>query len=84
MHERRVTAGRVLAGGCAAAILVVLIGGGLELARFGRSDAAAAARVEQDVRAAFAGMTARVAGLAHDIASDARVAGAMSSDVEPD
>ena len=84
VRERRVTVGRVFAGGCAAALLVVLIGGALELARFGRSDATAAAWVEQDVRAAFAAMTASVRAAAQTIARDPRVARAMSADMEID
>ena len=78
-HERRVSVARVFAGGCAVAALVVLIGAGFEAIRFGTSDAAAAARVQQDVRAAFIEMTADVEGLAHAVAGNADVSRAMAS-----
>ena len=56
-RDRRVSAARLFAGGCALAAGVVLIGFLLEFYRFGASDTAAAARVEEDVRAQFGAMT---------------------------
>ena len=78
-RERRVSVARVFAGGCAVAALVVLIGAGFEVVRFGTSDAAAAALVQQDVRAAFVEMTSDVEGLAHAIAGNADVSRALAS-----
>ncbi|HET7698445.1 MAG TPA: HAMP domain-containing sensor histidine kinase [Vicinamibacterales bacterium] len=83
-RERRVSVPRIVAAGCGAAVLAVLIGAAVELLRFGRNDAAAAARVEQDVRAAFADMTADVERLAHAVAGDPAVAKAMASGLETD
>ena len=60
VESRRVSVARVSAAGCAAAVVVLLIGGVVEVARFGLSTASAAARVEQDVRAAFVEMTGDV------------------------
>ena len=77
-RERRVSVTRVFAGGCAVAALIVLGGAALEVLRLGTSDAAATARVEQDVRAAFADMTADVVGLARGLAGQATVANAMA------
>jgi hypothetical protein len=78
-RERRVSVTRVFAGGCAVAALIVLGGAALEVFRLGTSDAAAAVRVEQDVRAAFAAMTADVTTLARRLAADTRVSKAMAS-----
>ncbi len=83
-RERRVSAARVFAGGCVAALMALLIGGALELSRFGSSDAAAAARVEHDVRAAFVEMTEDVERMAHEVARDPAVAPAMASGLETD
>ncbi|HEX6973406.1 MAG TPA: hypothetical protein VF147_03340, partial [Vicinamibacterales bacterium] len=84
MESRRVSVARVLAAGCAAAVLVLLIGGASEVARFGLSTASAAARVEQDVRAAFVEMTGDVERVAHDVAQDPAVQRAMASTLESD
>ena len=79
-RERRVSVTRVFAGGCALAALIVLAGATIEVVRLGTTDAAAAARVERDVRDDFATMTADVERLARALASDAQVLGAMASD----
>jgi signal transduction histidine kinase len=84
VESRRVSVARVSAAGCAAAVLVLLIGGVVEVARFGRSTASAAARVEQDVRAAFVEMTGDVERVAHDVAQDPAVQRAMASPLETD
>ena len=81
---RRVSVARVSIAGCAAAFLLVLIGAAFELAWFGASDATTAARVEQDVRARFAAMTADVEGMAHEVAQDAGVRRAMASPLATD
>jgi signal transduction histidine kinase len=81
-RDRRVSAARVFAGGCAAAALVVLIGFGLELYRLGTSDAAAAARLEQDVRSAFVEMTADVQAVAQQIAAEAQPSMAAAADAD--
>ena len=83
-RERRISVPRIIGAGCAAALLVLLIGAAIELVRFGRTDAVAAARVEQDVRGAFAAMTGDLARLAHAVASDPRVAEAMASGLATD
>jgi signal transduction histidine kinase len=83
-RERRVSVTRVFAGGCAAAALVVLGGAAFEVIRLGTGDAAAAARVERDVRAAFVEMTADVTGVAGGVVRDARVSSAMASDAATD
>ena len=79
---RRVSVARVSVAGCVAAVLVLLIGAALEIARLGTGDAAAAARVEREVRAAFAEMTGDVERVAHAVARDARVVEAMSHGLE--
>jgi hypothetical protein len=79
-RERRVSVTRVFAGGCALAAMVVLVGAAIEGFRFGTSDAAAAARVEREVRASFAEMTADVDGVARAVAGDRRVSDAMAAD----
>jgi len=83
-RERRVSVARVFGAGCAASMLALLIGGALELARFGAGDAAAAARVEQEVRGAFVEMTAAIERVAHEVARDRDVVGAMASGLETD
>src|SRR5438132_30112 len=83
-RERRVSVTRMFAGGCAVAAIVVLGGAAFEVVRLGPTDAAAAARVETDVRAAFVEMTADVAGVAAGLARDSRVSRAMTSDAETD
>ena len=83
-RDRRVSVTRVFAGGCAVAAFVVLAGAAFEVFRLGTSDAAAAARVQQDVRAAFREMTADVENVAGVLARDARVSGAMAAEAETD
>ena len=78
------SAARLFAGGCAAAAIVVLAGFALELSRFGADDRAAAARLEESVRASFTGMTAAVKALAHGLTADAGVRSAMASNPETD
>src|SRR5262249_45232136 len=63
--ERRVSAARIFAGGCALAAAAVLIGFLVEFYRLGTSDAVAAASLEQDVRAEFASMTDHLVAVAH-------------------
>jgi len=82
--ERRVSAARIFAGGCAAAAIVVLVGFSLEFYRLGSTDAAAAARLEQDVRGQFAATTSALVGVAHRIAGNPDVVTAMGSDGEAD
>jgi len=82
--ERRVSAARLFAAGCAAAAVVVLAGFAFELYRFGADDRAAAARLEEYVRGSFAGMTAAVAQAGRAVAADPAVRGAMSSNPEAD
>ena len=83
-RERRVSVARVFAGGCALAAFVVLAGAALEVVRLGTTEAAAAARVERDVRAAFAEMTGDVTSVADALARDAAVSRAMAGEVRTD
>jgi signal transduction histidine kinase len=83
-RDRRVSAARIFAGGCAIAAAVVLIGFLLEFYRLGASDAGAAESLEQDVRAEFAAMTDRLVAVTHRIAADPLVATAMGSDTAAD
>jgi signal transduction histidine kinase len=80
--ERRVSIARVSIAGCVAAVLALLIASAVEWVRFGSSDAAAAARVEQEVRGAFTEMTGDVERVAHDVAGNASVARAMASGLD--
>jgi len=83
-RERRVNVTRLVAGGCAAAALIILGGAAIEVVRLGTADAGAAARVRQDVRAAFVEMTADVEGVARGLAADASVSRAMATDAGSD
>ena len=82
--ERRVSAARLFAAGCAAAAIVVLAGFAFELYRFGADDRAAAARLEEYVRASFAGMSGMATQVGHAVAGDAAVRSAMSSNPDAD
>ncbi len=83
-RDRRVSAIRLFAGGCAAAALIVLIGFAIELYRLGTNDEAAAARLEADVRASVVEMTTDVEAVAHEITGDAQVPVAMAAALEAD
>src|SRR5262249_18210565 len=83
-RERRASAARLFAGGCAAAAVVVLAGFAFELFRFGADDRAAAARLEESVRASFGDMTAAVERLAHAVTADPVVRDALASNPEAD
>jgi signal transduction histidine kinase len=83
-RERRVRVTRVFAAGCAVAALVVLSGAAFEAYRLGTTSAAAAARVQQDVRASFAEMTGDVEGIAQGLAADPTVSAAMAADAGTD
>jgi signal transduction histidine kinase len=78
-RERRVSVARLFMIGCAAALLVLLGGAAIEMARLGTSDAAAAERLQAQVRAQFAGMTAQVESVARSVASDPTAVAAMAS-----
>ena len=83
-RERRVSVARLFTIGCGAAILAVLAGVAIEIARLGTSDAAAAERLQAQIRAQFADMTARAASLARSIASDPAAVAAMAPAPEND
>ena len=83
-RDRRVRVTRVFAAGCAVAALVVLAGAAFEVVHLGTSDAAAAVRVQEDVRASFLEMTADVTGVARALAVDPRLAPAMTADAGTD
>src|SRR3954471_6509544 len=83
-RERRVSAARLFAAGCAAAALVVLAGFAYELYRFGSDDRTAATRLEASVLDAFGDMTADVQRVAHTVSEDALVRDAMAADPEDD
>ena len=73
---------RLVALGLAVALVVALTGLAAEWWRYGRNDAATAARLERLVRTEFADMTARVQTVAHAVAEDAQVPASMADDVE--
>ncbi len=83
-RERRVSVTRVFAVGCALSAVVVLAGAAFEVFRLGPTDAAAAARVQRDVGAAFVEMTSDVQGLARQLAADPQVSRAMAPEVATD
>jgi signal transduction histidine kinase len=70
LRERHVSIRRLLAGGVLAAALAAIAGTALELWRFGPNSAAAAARVEQQVRRDFDRMTAILSRVAEGVAGD--------------
>ena len=78
VRDRRPSVARVFAGGSAAALLILIAGAAIEVLRFGASDAAAAARLEDHVRAEFAEMISHVDGLARGLAADPDVERAMA------
>jgi signal transduction histidine kinase len=71
---------RLIAAGIVAAALVALAGGAFELWRFGRSDTAAAARVEAHVRRDFDRMTAALSSVASRLARDPLSARGLTPD----
>jgi signal transduction histidine kinase/MFS family permease len=79
LRDRRVSRRRLLAAGLLLAVCTVVLGIAGELWRFGLSDAAAAARVEQKVRRDFAAMTAILSQIAAAVAGDPAAAQALSA-----
>jgi signal transduction histidine kinase/MFS family permease len=77
--ERKVSSRRLLAVGLTTASLLGLAGGAFELRRFGRSDAAAAARVEAHVSAELAAMAASLARVAGEVATNRETAPALAN-----
>ena len=75
---------RIFGGGCGAALLVLLIGAGIEVWHLGTSDTAAAEKVQRQVRGTFAGMTTDVERLARGIAADPAVVRAMAAGPDDD
>ncbi len=78
LQERRVSARRILAGGLALAVMAALSGAVVELWRFGLTQAATAARVEQQVRGDFERMATVLSGVAVGLAMDPDAARALS------
>ena len=76
-RERKVRAGRLIAGGMAVAVVVAVAGAALEIQAFGTTDAAAAGRVHARVLREIGEMTARVQGVAREVAGDPSVPGNM-------
>jgi signal transduction histidine kinase len=77
-----VSARRLLQGGLWLALIVAISGGILELWRFGTSQAATAARVEQQVRQSFDRMTTVLTQVAVGVAMDPAAARALSGGPE--
>jgi hypothetical protein len=77
--DRRIDWRRVLAAGLSAAAFVGLAGGAFELWRLGRSDAAAAARVERHVQERFAEVSANLAKVAGSLAVDRSTAKGLAA-----
>ena len=80
--ERRVDWRRVLAAGLTAAALVGLAGGAFELWRLGPSDAAAAAKVEQQVQGRFLEVSANLARVAGSLAVDRTTAAGLAAQAD--
>ena len=83
-RERRVSAARLFAAGCAAAAIAVLAGFAFELYRFGSDDGTAAVRLERSVQASFADMTGDIESAAHAISGNRTVRDAMAAGPETD
>jgi signal transduction histidine kinase len=77
IRPRTASVRRIAGGGLIVALLAAAAGGTLELVRFGRTDAAAAAALQARVRAEFAGMIAQLRQIAGDVAADPAVPRAM-------
>ena len=73
---------RLLVSGLALALIAAVSGTVVELWRFGSTQAAAAARVEQEVRQSFDRMTAVLTRVALGVASDPAAARAVSGGPE--
>ncbi len=78
LHDRRVSARRLLQGGLLLALVVAIGGAVVEVWRFGTSQAATAARLEQQVRQSFNRMTAVLTQVAVAVATDPMAARALS------
>jgi signal transduction histidine kinase len=78
LRDRRVSSRRLAATGVLLAILAALGGGAIELWRFGSNQAAAAARVERQVRRTFEHMTNVLGRVALGVAKDPETARAVS------
>ena len=81
-RERLVRWRRLLAGGILLTVLAGLAGAALELWWFGATDAAAAARVEQDVRRRFDGMVRAITGASAQVAADRRAVSGLNAGPE--
>jgi signal transduction histidine kinase len=79
LRDRHVSPRRLLAGGVLLASLAALGGAAIELWRFGPNRAAAAARVEQQVRRSFDRMTAVLTRVATGVAMDPNAARALTA-----
>jgi len=82
LRDRHVSARRLLQGGLLLALVVAISGGIVELWRFGTSQAATAARVEQQVRQSFDRMTTVLTQVAVGVAMDPAAARALSGGPE--
>ncbi len=82
LRDRRVSARRLLLSGLSLALVVAISGAIVELWRFGTSQAATAARVEQQVRRSFDRMTAVLTQVAVGVAMDPVAARALSGGPE--
>jgi signal transduction histidine kinase len=79
IRERRVSWRRLLAGGIILTALAGIAGGTLELWWFGRSDGAAAARVETHVQRQFGRMVSAIQAVSGAILSNPETAGALAA-----
>ena len=82
LRGARVSPRRLLVSGLALALIAAVSGTVVELWRFGSTQAAAAARVEQEVRQSFDRMTAVLTRVALGVASDPAAARALSGGPE--
>ena len=82
-RERHVSVRRLVVAGSAIALTTALVGGIVELWRFGFTQSASAARLERQVRHDFDGMTTVLTQVAVGVAMDPAAAGALSGGSDP-
>ncbi|MEO7270752.1 MAG: hypothetical protein ABIX28_16600, partial [Vicinamibacterales bacterium] len=78
LRERRVSARRLVVAGAIAAAIVLAVGMGAELLRFGATDQAAAARIAARVQGDFSDITRRLSEVASQIASSPAAPGGLA------
>ena len=82
IRERRVSGPRLLAGGILLIAAVAAAGAGIELWRFGPSEASAARRVERDLHQRFRAMVSAINGASARVSADRRAAAGLTAGPE--